>query len=67
MQTFGVALFAFLLFIQALVIRANFLSPPRLHVPTMLCALAVLLVFCGIWTIRMYRSFAVIPSERWAP
>lgn len=57
MSSLGVAIFAFFLFVNVLVIRANRLDPPRLSEPLMIGALAVLGVYMVFWTVSFMRAF----------
>lgn len=58
MESFGAALFGFLLVTQVLVIEANRAESPRLNEPLFLSALGLFLVYTGWWTIRLMQSFA---------
>lgn len=62
MESFGAALGALFLVVNALVLRANLRQAP-LEESIFVVALVAFFVFVAVWTVRLFRSFR-LPSQR---
>ncbi len=57
METFGVAIFLFLLAVNLLLVQANRVCPPRLDLRWFLPAVGGFLLFTAGWTVAVCRAF----------
>jgi uncharacterized membrane protein len=55
---FGCGLFAFLIFVNELVFRANLKTPRQLNTTAFATALFVFLAFTAMWTVRLITRFS---------